>query len=79
MVWKHECLQRYYQSQKEDSNYSQGSAKDRVFPAQVDPARESGFRGGFRVQNFENAGPKYPSRVPRPVAEPWLQLFPTEI
>ena len=29
----------------------QGSAKGRVFPGRVDPARVSGFRAGFRVEN----------------------------
>ena len=46
--------------------HMQGSAnfKGRVFPERVDPARVSGFRAGFRVENLE-------TRVARPVAEPW--------
>ena len=31
----------------------QGSAKGRVFPGRVDPARVSGFRAGFRVENLK--------------------------
>ena len=32
-------------------SYLQGSAKRRVFSGRVDPARVSGFRAGFRVEN----------------------------